>query len=155
MKKVAKLVTVSFITRVIVNEDATDDQIMVEAKPNFYDKLNNNELFDNLESIIDDEQCPYSEEDELFEDNSIDKLIIKVLKKSFILSEKIIKDVSRVYETSTDTDILYYWNSSNNGAIAHGEVLGLIADELEGGSLSGSVTDPISMAEIMFEVIEK
>lgn len=148
MKKVAKLVYVTLLTRVIVDEDATDEEIIAVAKPNYLDKIHNNELIENIEKIVEDEECPYSED-------TLDKLIIKVLKKSFVLSEKVIKDVSRVYETSTDTDVLYYWNSSNNGAIAHGTVLGMIADELENGTLDGSVTDPVSMAEIMFEVIEK
>lgn len=60
--KVAKLVTVSLMTRVIVDEDATDEQILDAAKPRFQAKLDNNELMDNLEEIYDDDECPYDPE---------------------------------------------------------------------------------------------
>lgn len=61
MAKVAKLVTVSFVTRVVVKENATEEQILNEAKKGFQAKLDNNELVDNLESIKDDEELPYGE----------------------------------------------------------------------------------------------
>ena len=60
-KKVAKLVAISLMTRVIVDEDATDEQIVQEAKKNFQAKLDNNELMDNLESIENDEEIPFGE----------------------------------------------------------------------------------------------
>lgn len=53
--KVAKLVMVSLMTRVIVDEGSTDEQILEKAKARFQAKLDNNELMDNLESIEDDE----------------------------------------------------------------------------------------------------
>ena len=59
MAKVAKLVTVSFITRVVVEDNATDEQILNEAKKGFQAKLDNNELMDNLEQIRDDEEMPF------------------------------------------------------------------------------------------------
>lgn len=64
MKKVAKLVTVSFITRVVVDEDATNEEILETAKPNYIEKLNNNELLDNLDRIEDDTECPYNADEE-------------------------------------------------------------------------------------------
>jgi len=59
MKKVAKLVAVSFLTRVIVDENAEQEEILAEAKKKFQAKLDNNELSDNLEYIENDEECPY------------------------------------------------------------------------------------------------
>lgn len=59
MSKKAKLVTISLMTRVIVDEDATDEQILDAAKSNFLDKINNNELMENLDEIVDDNECPY------------------------------------------------------------------------------------------------
>ena len=59
--KVAKLVMVSLMTRVIVDENSTDEQILEKAKARFQAKLDNNELMDNLESIEDDEELPYGE----------------------------------------------------------------------------------------------
>lgn len=58
-EKVAKLVTVTFITRVIVKKGATDEQIMQAAKPNIQAKIDNDELLENLESIKDDTECPF------------------------------------------------------------------------------------------------
>lgn len=62
MKKyVAKLVYVSLVTRVVVDENATDEQIVEASKSKFIDKVNT-ELMENLEEIIDDEECPYDSE---------------------------------------------------------------------------------------------
>lgn len=59
--KVAKLVYFSLMTRVIVDENATDEEIVKACYPNIQAKLNNNELGENLESIEDDEELPYGE----------------------------------------------------------------------------------------------
>jgi hypothetical protein len=56
--KVAKLVYVSMVTRVIVDEDATDEQIIQAARPQFAEKVQT-ELGENLEEIVNDEECPY------------------------------------------------------------------------------------------------
>jgi len=61
MGKVAKLVTCSFMTRVVVDENATDDQIIEEARERFLIKLYS-ELGENIEDIVDDEECPYDPE---------------------------------------------------------------------------------------------
>lgn len=60
-KKVAKLVLVSFMTRVIVDEDATDLEICRAAKPKLIAIIENDEIHDNLEEITDDEGLPYGE----------------------------------------------------------------------------------------------
>ena len=56
--KVAKLVYVSMVTRVVVDENATDEQILEAAKANFIEKVQT-ELGEHLEEIIDDEECPF------------------------------------------------------------------------------------------------
>jgi|688.fasta_scaffold121655_7 hypothetical protein len=63
MGKIAKLVTITLTTRVIVNEDDTEDDIMALALPRLTDKLIN-EPFENLEGIINDIEVPYSSWDE-------------------------------------------------------------------------------------------
>lgn len=67
MSKVAKIVCVSLMTRVIVDEDATDKQISELAKGKFIEKIEG-ELLENLEEIYDDEECPIGtfEEDDLY-----------------------------------------------------------------------------------------
>lgn len=63
MAKVAKLVCVSLMTRVIVedglSEDDELDAIAGQARTNFIDKLTNDALGDHLENIELDEECPY------------------------------------------------------------------------------------------------
>ncbi len=51
MGKVAKLVSFTFITRVVVDENASDEEIVALAKPKIRAKIDNDELFDNLEGI--------------------------------------------------------------------------------------------------------
>jgi len=59
--KVAKLVCVSFVTRVVVDENATLDEIINEARPKLVDKVLN-ELSENLEDVIEDKEVPYDSE---------------------------------------------------------------------------------------------
>jgi len=56
--KVAKLVTVSLTTRVVVEDNADDETIMETAKPQLVDKIMNESL-ENVEVIIDDTTFPY------------------------------------------------------------------------------------------------
>lgn len=63
MAKVAKLVCLSLMTRVIV-EDGLDDDAELEAiadqvRANCIDKLRNDGIGDHLESIELDEECPF------------------------------------------------------------------------------------------------
>jgi len=58
--KVAKLITVTFITRVIVDSNASDEQIFEKGRVSLKQKANE-EMFENLESIEDDIDCPYDE----------------------------------------------------------------------------------------------
>ena len=48
------------MTRVVVDDNATDEQIVEAARPKFLEKVTN-ELFEHLEDIVDDEECPYDE----------------------------------------------------------------------------------------------
>lgn len=61
---VAKLVTITLITRVIVDVNETDEDTLAEAKQGFQYKLNNDELSENLISIEIDTEYPYSYDDE-------------------------------------------------------------------------------------------
>jgi len=59
--KVAKLVEVSLLVRIIVDENATEDQIIEATYPKLQDKLDNREIGDNVMSIEDDEEVPFGE----------------------------------------------------------------------------------------------
>lgn len=59
---VAKLVYFSFVTRVVVPEDWDDENTAEAAKGGLLAKINNDELYENLEKIIDDIEFPASKE---------------------------------------------------------------------------------------------
>ena len=61
--KVAKLVSCSLMTRVLVDENATVEEIIRNSKHRFVNIINN-ELGSNIEDIKDDEECPYEEGEE-------------------------------------------------------------------------------------------
>ncbi len=62
MAKIAKLVEVSFVTRVIVDENATDEQIIEASYKGFQAKLDGREVGENIASIDDDTESPYDAE---------------------------------------------------------------------------------------------
>lgn len=59
MSKVAKLVEFSLMVRVIVEEGASDDNIIAASYDKVLAKIDHRELGDNLVSIEDDKECPY------------------------------------------------------------------------------------------------
>lgn len=58
MAKVAKLVSVTLMTRVIVDENASEQDILELAIPKLSEKLMD-EPFEHIEEIVDDEECPF------------------------------------------------------------------------------------------------
>ena len=62
MAKVAKLVRVTLITRIIVEEGTTREKILETARRNFIDSINN-DLSENVDSIENDTECPFSSDD--------------------------------------------------------------------------------------------
>lgn len=59
MAKSAKLVLTTFISRVIVDDNTADEQIAALAKSKIQEKLNNDEVLENIEVILPDDECPY------------------------------------------------------------------------------------------------
>ena len=58
MGKVAKLVRVIITTRIIVDDNASEEEIMEIALPRLLDNLYTN-AFENIEEIVDDTEVPY------------------------------------------------------------------------------------------------
>lgn len=56
--KVSKLVYVTLLTRVVVEEGANEQTIMEEAIPKLSESLMDSP-FENIEKIVDDTDCPY------------------------------------------------------------------------------------------------
>lgn len=61
MNKVAKLVYISLVTRVVVDENASEDDILNAARPKFAAKVFK-ELSENVGEIVDEEESPYDPE---------------------------------------------------------------------------------------------
>lgn len=59
MAKVAKLVTISLKTRVIVDENDSEEKIIEKARPHFLSQVKDSALVENIETIEDDEEIPY------------------------------------------------------------------------------------------------
>mgnify|MGYP003443030125 FL=1 len=57
----AVLVYWSPVTRVVVPDNATDNDIILAASDNFHEKLLH-EYGENIEKVIDDIECPYDPE---------------------------------------------------------------------------------------------
>jgi hypothetical protein len=55
---IAKLVTFTITTRVVVPQNATDEQICITAVPRLSEKIVT-DLKENIECIVDDIECPY------------------------------------------------------------------------------------------------
>jgi hypothetical protein len=60
MAKVAKLVMVSLMTRVVVDENDTEEQIIEASRLKFLSKIEN-ELGEHIELIENDEEVPFGE----------------------------------------------------------------------------------------------
>lgn len=56
--KVSKLVYVTIMTRVVVEENATEQDIMEKAVPKLSENLMDSP-FENIEKIVNDTECPY------------------------------------------------------------------------------------------------
>lgn len=56
--KVSKLVYVTLMTRVVVEENATEQDIMEKAVPKLSETLMDSP-FENIEKIVNDTECPY------------------------------------------------------------------------------------------------
>jgi len=59
MKKIARLVEFSLLVRVVVSENATDDEIIEASYKHVQDKIDNRELGDNLISNEIDTEVPF------------------------------------------------------------------------------------------------
>ena len=57
--RIAKLVCVSIMTRVIVNDTDDEETIMKKARPQLVKALQEDGLLDHVESIEDDEEIPF------------------------------------------------------------------------------------------------
>ncbi len=101
MSKVAKLVYYSFVTRVVVEDDASDDEIVRASKKNMFIKVKS-ELGENLEDIVDDEECPIGTFDTDLP--SIDRVILNVQEQQYIMIGKGIPVQVRKFDSFSDWD---------------------------------------------------
>lgn len=101
MSKVAKLVYYSFATRVVVDESSTEEDIIRASKRKILEKVQT-ELGENLEEIIDDEECPIG----TFETDlpSIDRVILNPSEKQYLIIGKGLPIQVRKFDNFSDWD---------------------------------------------------
>lgn len=63
MAKVAKLVSIMLTTRVVVDENESDENTFEKARPMLKLKAEE-EMWENLDAIVDDKECPAGTLDE-------------------------------------------------------------------------------------------
>ena len=102
MKKVAKLVSFTLQTRVIVNENATDEDIISMSYPNIRKKLDNQELGENLEEIVDDKECPFGTLES--DDPCVEVVLLSTIDKKYIVSGRGIPTQIIPFEQFSDWD---------------------------------------------------
>lgn len=61
MAKIAKLVAISLLTRIIVEETDSEEENLAAAKHQFISKIDT-DLGDNVEFIEEDSECPFDPE---------------------------------------------------------------------------------------------
>ena len=86
MKKVARLVEFSLRTRVIVDENATDDQIIKASYKGIQDKITNRELGDNLVECDLDEECPFGTFDS--DDPTVTTVLLSTVDQKYLMVGK-------------------------------------------------------------------
>lgn len=99
--KVAKLVYYSFVTRVVVDETSSEDDIIVASKRMMLEKVKS-DLGENLEEIVDDEECPIGTFDTDLP--SIDRVILNVLEQQYVVIGKGLPVQVRKFDGFSDWD---------------------------------------------------
>ncbi|NLR60746.1 hypothetical protein HGH93_21730 [Chitinophaga polysaccharea] len=95
MAKVAKLVLASLMTRVIVNDSDSDEMIWKKALPRLTQNLHNDGM-DNLESIENDEQCPYNpEEDQVIPISGLNTGKLTIVKGKRVIGYQVVSAADR------------------------------------------------------------
>jgi hypothetical protein len=64
--KIALLVKVELTTRVVVDENATDEEIALASKKGLMAKIENDEILENMVEAIVDKECPYGSIEPVF-----------------------------------------------------------------------------------------
>ena len=102
MKKVARLVEFSLRTRVVVDENATEDEIIRASYKGIQDKITNEELGDNLVECDLDDECPIGTFDT--DEPSIDKVILNVEEKQYVVIGKGLPVQIKKFQDFSDWD---------------------------------------------------
>lgn len=111
--KVAKLVYVTFLTRVIVEDTDTDEQIVSVAKKGIQAQMDNDEVFENLDKIEDDKECPFGTLQTDKNDNDPIKYTEAITKVEFDEFREVLKELDpQAYEDEAKdnfVDCYAYW----------------------------------------------
>ncbi len=108
--KVAKLVKVTLMTRVIVDENATEQEIMELAVPKLSENLSDSP-FENIDEIIEDKECPFDAETEEYENLSFkERVLLNKATKYLIYSDEneLISMVKAIINHEDENELIDY-----------------------------------------------
>ena len=109
MKKVARLVEFSLRTRVVVDENATEDEIIRASYKGIQDKITNEELGDNLVECDLDTECPFGTFDT--DNPKVTKVILSTVDKKYMMMGKGIPIQIISFDNYSDWDCVMGANS--------------------------------------------
>lgn len=102
MKKVARLVEFSLMTRIIVDENATEDQIIKASYKGIQDKIDNRELGDNLVENELDEECPFGTFDT--DDPRVTIVLLSTVDQKYVVTGRGIPTQIKEFQDYSDWD---------------------------------------------------
>ncbi len=118
MPLIAKLVITNIVTRVIVEDNATKDQILNAAKVLIIESINE-DLEQHVEEIMDDTEQPYNNNNDVEAENMCDRILIRDPKLGRNLFEGSREEFERCFNFSNPTDKnIHNWSSSNGYILA-------------------------------------
>lgn len=100
--KVSKLIEFSLKTRIVVDVDATEDEMIKASYSKIQDKITNRELGDNLVEIEDDEECPFGTFDT--DNPSIDTVILSTKDKQYCIVGRGVPFQTLSFDSYSDWD---------------------------------------------------
>jgi hypothetical protein len=100
--KVAKLIEFSLKTRIVVDIDATEDEMIEVSYSKIQDKITNRELGDNLVEVENDEECPFGAFDT--DNPSIDTVILSTKDKQYCVVGRGVPFQTLSFDSYSDWD---------------------------------------------------
>jgi hypothetical protein len=141
----------NFYKAIVNNKDQGDKN----SSENIFAFIDNE--FEHTSGIDTEDQKDSNKINNKIVKESIDPYLIELVTKieNYEYEKDYENDELIMYIVETETDKLEFWNSSNKLDFDKEDILDDIAEEILDGALEGSLSDPRTMSEILWEVNEK